>query len=214
MNTVQKNNTITKKQVQEILEKNQGKLRISDKNLKKLVKSMRSNTISRQMRKVFYQECLKKIERNEEEQKGKFKHLTPEDRISIEILHTAGFNNSFIGAFVGKDRSSIKREIDKLDCYALGRELTKEDIDKLIPNKSEDDIAFTVRLNDIPASVQLLRLTAPSPISSSGIRFADAEVEADGSFQLNMREKYQPQNEYVKVSVPAMSAAVMIIDKE
>ena len=47
MNTVQKNNTITKKQVQEILEKNQGKLRISDKNLKKLVKSMRSNTISR-----------------------------------------------------------------------------------------------------------------------------------------------------------------------
>lgn len=34
MNTVQKNNTITKKQVQEILEKNQGKLRISDKNLK------------------------------------------------------------------------------------------------------------------------------------------------------------------------------------
>ena len=60
MNTVQKNNTITKKQVQEILEKNQGKLRISDKNLKKLVKSMRSNTISRQMRKVFYQECLKK----------------------------------------------------------------------------------------------------------------------------------------------------------
>ena len=44
MNTVQKNNTITKKQVQEILEKNQGKLRISDKNLKKLVKSMRSNT--------------------------------------------------------------------------------------------------------------------------------------------------------------------------
>ncbi len=81
-------------------------------------------------------------------------------------------------------------------------------------NKSEDDISFTVRLNDTPASVQLLRLTAPSPISSSGIRFADAEVEADGSFQLNMREKYQPQNEYVKVSVPAMSAAVMIIDKE
>ena len=74
---------------------------------------MRSHTIGRQMRKVFYQECLKKIERNKEE-KGKFKHLTPEDRISIEILHTAGFNNSFIGAFVGKDRSKYKkREIDK-----------------------------------------------------------------------------------------------------
>ena len=113
MNTVQKNNNITKKQVQELLENNQKKLELNDKNLKKLIKSMRSHTISRQMRKVFYQECLKKIERNEEEQEGKFKHLTPEDRISIEILHTAGFNNAFIGAFVGKDRSSIKREIDK-----------------------------------------------------------------------------------------------------
>ena len=93
MNTVQKNNNITKKQVQELLENNQKKLRLSDKNLKKLIKAMRSNTISRQMRKIFYQECLKKIERNEEEIKGEFKHLTREDRISIEILHTAGFNN-------------------------------------------------------------------------------------------------------------------------
>jgi len=113
MNTVQKNNSITKKQVQELLEKNQEKLGLNDKNLKKLIKSMRSNTISRQMRKVFYQECLKKIERNEEAIEGEFRHLTKEDRISIEILHTAGFNNAFIGAFVGKDRSSIKREIEK-----------------------------------------------------------------------------------------------------
>ena len=113
MNTVQKNNNITKKQVQELLENNQKKLGLSDKNVRKLIKSVRSHTISIQMRKVFYQECLKKIERKEEEPKGKFKHLTPEDRISIEILHTAGFNNSFVGAFVGKDRSSVKREIDK-----------------------------------------------------------------------------------------------------
>lgn len=113
MNTVQKNNNITKKQVQELLENNQEKLGLSDKNLKKLIKSVRSHGISKQMRKVFYQECLKKIERKQEKPKGKFKHLTPEDRVSIEVLHTAGFNNAFIGAFVGKDRSSIKREIDK-----------------------------------------------------------------------------------------------------
>ena len=113
MNTVQKNNSITRKQVQELLEENQEKLGLSNKNLKKLIKSMRSHTISRQMRKVFYQECLKKIERNEEKQIGKFRHLTAEERISIEVLHTAGFNGAFIGAFVGKDRSSIKREIDK-----------------------------------------------------------------------------------------------------
>ena len=113
MNTVQKNDNITKKQVQELLENNQEKLGLSNKNLEKLIKSMRSHTISRQMRKVFYQECLKKIERKENPIKGEFRHLTKEDRISIEILHTAGFKNSFIGAFVGKDRSSIGREIDK-----------------------------------------------------------------------------------------------------
>ena len=113
MNTVQKNNNITKKQVQELLENNQEKLELNDENLKKLIKSIKSHRINSQMRKIFYQECLKKIERNKENIKGKFKHLTKEDRISIEILHTAGFNNSFIGAFVGKDRSSIKRELDK-----------------------------------------------------------------------------------------------------
>lgn len=113
MNTVQKNNSITKKQVQELLENNQEKLGLNDKNLKKLIKSIRSHGISKQMRKVFYQECLKKIERNEKAIEGEFRHLTKEDRISIEILHTAGFKNSFIGAFVGKNRSSIGREIEK-----------------------------------------------------------------------------------------------------
>ena len=113
MTTVQKNNNITKKQVQELLEKNQEKLGLSDINLRKLIKSMRSHTISRQMRKIFYQECLKKIERNKTLVKGIFKHLTFEERISIEILHTAGFKNSFIAIFIGKHRSSIGRELDK-----------------------------------------------------------------------------------------------------
>lgn len=113
MNTVQKNNNITKRQVQELLEKKQEKLGLSDKNLKKLIKSMRSYTISRQMRKIFYQECLKKIERDEVRAEGEFKHLTFEERISIEILHTAGFKNSFIAAFIGKHRSSIGRELEK-----------------------------------------------------------------------------------------------------
>lgn len=113
MNTVQKNNSITRKQVQELLEENQEKLGLSDKNLNKLIKSMRSNTISRSMRKIFYQECLKKIERKENALDDGFKHLIMEERISIEILHTAGFKDSFIATFIGKHRSSIKREIDR-----------------------------------------------------------------------------------------------------
>lgn len=53
----------------------------------------------------------------------------------------------------------IKREIDKLDCYTLGRELTKEDIDKLIPNKSEDDIFDLVEyisLRKVEKAIDLL----------------------------------------------------------
>ena len=42
------------------------------------------------------------MERKKETVGEKFKHLNMEDRISIEILHTAGFKDSFIGAFVGK----------------------------------------------------------------------------------------------------------------
>ena len=113
MNTVQKNNNITKKEVQELLENNQEKLGLNDKDLKKLIKSVRSHGISREMRKVFYQECLKKIERKEDGKEGKFRRLTKEDRISLEILHTAGFKNSFIATFLGKHRSNIGREIDK-----------------------------------------------------------------------------------------------------
>lgn len=113
MNTVQKNNNITKRQVQELLEKNQEKLSLSDKNLRKLIKSMRSHTISRQMRKIFYEECLKKIERNEKIEKGKFKHLTFKERISIEILYKAGFKKSIIAIFIGKNRSNIGRELEK-----------------------------------------------------------------------------------------------------
>ena len=45
MNTVQKNNNITKKQVQELLENNQKKLGLSDKNLRKLIESMRSHGV-------------------------------------------------------------------------------------------------------------------------------------------------------------------------
>ena len=44
-----------------------------------------------------------------------------EDRMSIEILHTSGFSNAFIGAFLDKNRSNIKREIDTsfLDVYRV-----------------------------------------------------------------------------------------------
>lgn len=52
----------------------------------------------------------------------------------------------------------IKREVDKLDCYSFGREITKEDIDKLIQNKSEDDIFDLVEYISIRKIEQALDL--------------------------------------------------------
>ena len=67
MNTVQKNNSITMKQVQELLEDNQEKLGLTDKNLKKLIKIVRGKKIGKQMRKVFYQELYCGQRRNSNE---------------------------------------------------------------------------------------------------------------------------------------------------
>lgn len=111
MNTVQKNNNITFKQIQELLEENREKLQISETKFKKLLKGLRKKSVTRQMRKVFYQECLKRLSGNKVSKKGK--HLTINDRICIEILHTAQFSISFIADFLDKNRSNIKREMDK-----------------------------------------------------------------------------------------------------
>ena len=40
----------------------------------------------------------------------------------------------------------IKREVEKIDSYASGREIRREDIDKLLPSKSEEDIFDLVDL--------------------------------------------------------------------
>lgn len=112
MSTVNKNNNITKKKVQELLEKYQEKRKISEVKFKKLIKSMRSNYISRPMRTIFYNFC---INRMDEKVIIKSKHVRMDlsDRTAIEILYSAGFKVSFIADFLNKNRSSIKREIDK-----------------------------------------------------------------------------------------------------
>ena len=48
MNTVQKNNTITKNEFQVFLEKNQKKLGFSDENLKNIIKGLRKKKITKE----------------------------------------------------------------------------------------------------------------------------------------------------------------------
>lgn len=113
MKTVQKNNTITMKKLQHFIEKNIEKLGITEKGGQKIIKAMRSKYVNKEMRNIFYQECVKRTERVRKEIKGNYDRLKKEDRVSIEILYTAGFCKNFIATFLNRARSTISRELGK-----------------------------------------------------------------------------------------------------
>lgn len=65
------------------------------------------------MRKIFFRECLKRMDSKDSEGNDSYTHLTNEERIMIEILYTAGFKQNFIAIFLGRSRSTIGRELGK-----------------------------------------------------------------------------------------------------
>ena len=113
MKTVQKNSNITIKKLQQYIEKNIEKLGITEEDAKKIIKSMKSKYVNRKMRNIFYQECVKRVNSKKKEKKGKYNQLTKEERVTIEILYTAGFCGNFIAIFLNRARSTIKRELEK-----------------------------------------------------------------------------------------------------
>lgn len=113
MKTVQKDNIITIKELQRYIEKNIERLGLTEKNSKKIIKAMKSRYISREKRNIFYQECVKRVNSNAKENKGEYTQLKQEERITIEILYTAGFNGNFISIFLNRTRSTISRELGK-----------------------------------------------------------------------------------------------------
>lgn len=113
MKTVQKNNNITIKRLQQYIEKNIEKLGITEDGEKKIIKAMKSKYVNREMRSIFYQECLKKTARLKEEPKVKYSRLSKGERVTIEILYSAGFCRNFISIFLNRQRSTISRELGK-----------------------------------------------------------------------------------------------------
>ena len=113
MKTVQKNNNITIKKLQQYMEKNIDKLGIREEDARKLIKSMKSKYVSREMRNIFYQECVKRVNSRKIETNGKYNQLSKEERTTIEILYTAGFCENFIARFLNRARSTINRELSK-----------------------------------------------------------------------------------------------------
>ena len=113
MKTVQKNSTITMKKLQQYIEKNIGKLGLTEDSAKKIIKAMRSKYVNREMRTIFYQECLKRAEGERKEPQRKYNRLNKSERVSIEILYSSGFCENFIAIFLNRARSTINRELEK-----------------------------------------------------------------------------------------------------
>lgn len=113
MKTVPKNNTITMKKLQQYVEKNVEKLGLTEENAKRIIKSMKSKYVRREMRNIFYQECIKKVNEKSKEKSGKYSQMGYGERITIEILYNVGFNKNFIAIFLDRARSTVKRELEK-----------------------------------------------------------------------------------------------------
>ena len=113
MKTVHTHDNINIKGIQEFIEKNCKKLGITEENAKKIIKSLKSKYVNREMRRIFFQECLKRMNNKHSEENGSYSHLSNEERVTIEILYTAGFTQNFIAMFLGRNRSTIGRELEK-----------------------------------------------------------------------------------------------------
>lgn len=111
MNTVQKDFNTTKKQLQEVIEKNTEKLGISAENVKRIIKQISKRKFKKEMVKILYTQVQKILSGTKTS--GKNKHLQKEERVIIELLYSAGMTSNFIAMFLGKHRSTIGRELKK-----------------------------------------------------------------------------------------------------
>lgn len=103
----------------------------------------------------------------------------------------------------------ISPSVPNSSAYAC---VTRDTLNVTLLNKSEENIAFTVRLDEAPASVKVVRLTAPSPESlAPEVRFGGSRVKPDGGFGIETTESIRPSGKQFEVSVPAWSAAVVVI---
>lgn len=103
----------------------------------------------------------------------------------------------------------ISPSVPNSSAYAC---ITRDALKVTLLNKSEENIVFTVRLDNAPVSVQVARLAAPSPESlAPEVRFGGSQVKPDGSFRVETTESIRPSGEQFEVSVPALSAAVVVI---
>ena len=112
MSTVCKKNNISKKEIQEIIEKNYKVLKIPEEKVKRVVKAARSNFVSKEMR-IILGNLLERMIVTNFERSEKGQHLTRDERIIIQVLKDVKFSNNFIANLIDKERSTIGREVNR-----------------------------------------------------------------------------------------------------
>jgi hypothetical protein len=81
----------------------------------------------------------------------------------------------------------------------------------IINKETAKDVSFNLKLSKVTSTIEIMRLTAPSVTSLTGITFAGSTVDADGNFKPGTGEQYIVNKDTFDVKVPAGSAAVVII---
>ena len=104
---------------------------------------------------------------------------------------------------------NIANNSSNYNAYACS---TNEGYTMTIINKEQKkDISLTVNAGKNVASINVMRLTAPAVNSTTGITFAGAAVQSDGSFSPANQEESQIGKSSFIIKVPAASAAVITI---
>jgi len=81
----------------------------------------------------------------------------------------------------------------------------------IINKEQKKNISLTVNAGKTVASINVMRLTAPAVNSTTGITFAGAAVQSDGSFSPAIQEGTQIGKSSFVIAVPAASAAVIVM---
>jgi hypothetical protein len=81
----------------------------------------------------------------------------------------------------------------------------------IINKEQKKDISITVNASKTVSSINVMRLTAPAVDSTTGITFAGAAVQSDGTFSPATQEESQIGKSSFTIKVPAASAVVVLI---
>jgi len=81
----------------------------------------------------------------------------------------------------------------------------------IINEEDKQNLNFKMQFTNLATSIHIVRLTAPSITATAGISFSGNVVNPDGIFQLGKTEDYTNASNMFTVSIPAASAAVILV---